>query len=165
MVYIPPSQSATKKPRARSSAPKPVKYKNKKIEFRGMSFDSIGERDRYIFLLSEQEAGRIRNIQLQVPFKLQCNGQHICKYIADFTYEKKLSVKEIRDNPEFQHIAGGDGQEYFVSVVEDFKGVITDVFALKAKLFKANFGYDITITRRPSWRSSNVLEGKSWKSS
>lgn len=142
MVYVPPSQSATKKPRARSSAPKANKYKNQKVMFRGMKFDSIGERDRYVFLLSEQEAGRIRNLQRQVKYALTINDDHICNYIADFVYFK--------DNG---------------TIVEDYKGVITDVFELKAKMFKACYGFDITITRRPSWRSSNVMEGKSWKHS
>ena len=143
MVYVPPSQSATKKPRARSSAPKANKYKNQKITFRGMKFDSIGERDRYVFLLSEQEAGRISNLQRQVKFPLTCNGVVVCHYIADFKYV----------------------DQHALLVVEDFKGVITDVFELKAKMFKACYGFDITITRRPSWRSSNVMEGKSWKQS
>ena len=155
MVYIPPSQSATKKPRARSSAPKPGKYKNKKIEFRGMSFDSIGERDRYVFLLSEQDKGEIRNLRRQVRYALEIKGEHICFYIADFVYDKKNGLQEREDVSLIN----------WVNVVEDFKGMITDVFALKAKMFKANFGYDITITRRPSWRSSNALEGKSWKHS
>lgn len=107
-----------------------------------MKFDSIGERDRYVFLLSEQEAGRIRNLQRQVKYALTINDDHICNYIADFVYFK--------DNG---------------TIVEDYKGVITDVFELKAKMFKACYGFDITITRRPSWRSSNVMEGKSWKHS
>ncbi len=161
MVYIPPSQSATK-PRARSSAPKPGKYKNKKILFRGESFDSIGERDRWIFLLSEQEAGRIRNLKRQERFDFHINGEQICYYLADFVYEELVKVRP-KCHP--NQIRGGENNIFYVWIVEDFKGVITDVFTLKAKMFKATYGYDIKITKRPSWRSSNALEGKSWKHS
>ena len=162
MVYVPPSQSATKKPRARSSAPKANKYKNQKVMFRGMKFDSIGERDRYVYLLSEQEAGKIRNLQRQINFPLtSIRGEHICFYVADFVYEVAIANDAVFKEQMPQRV---EVNEYlsWVRVVEDFKGVITDVFELKAKMFKACYGFDITITRRPSWRSSNVMEGKSW---
>lgn len=159
MVYVPPSPSATK---ARPRAVKAPKYKNKKIEFRGDKFDSIGERDRYIFLLQEEQDGKIRNLERQVSFPFEINGQHICKYIADFVYDKIMTVEQVKKLNGCT-ITGGDGNNYWVRVVEDFKGVITDTFALKAKMFKAIHGYEITITKRPSWRSSNVMEGKSWK--
>lgn len=164
MVYIPPSQVATKKPRPRSSAPKTGKYKNKKIEFRGMSFDSIGERDRYVFLLSEQDAGNIRNLQRQVKYPLEINGEHICFYVADFVYEK-FTGATVKMSGMFGEQKYTTATEHFEKVVEDFKGVLTDVFKIKAKMFKACYGFDITITRRPSWRSSNAMEGKSWKHS
>ena len=133
-VYIP----GEKLSRARS--PKPPKYKNKKIEFRGQKFDSIGERDRFLFLLQDEADGKIQNLERQVAFPMAINGQHICKYIADFVY--------IQDG---------------VKIVEDFKGVLTDTFQLKAKMFKAIYGFDITITKRKGWRSSNPMERKSWK--
>lgn len=141
MVYVPTFDNV--KTRARS--PRAPKYKNKKVEFRGMKFDSIGERDRYLCLLQDQEEGRIRNLERQVKFPLTCNGVVVCHYIADFVYD------EIMPDAFLKH------------VVEDFKGVLTDTFQLKAKMFKACYGFDITITKRRAWKSSNTLEGTSWK--
>ncbi len=135
-MFIP---SASPAPRGREA--KSPKYKNKKVEFRGMKFDSIGERDRYICLLQDQEQGRIINLDRQVKFPLTSNGVIVCHYIADFTYEFPDKTK----------------------IVEDYKGVLTDTFQLKAKMFKACYGFDILITKRRAWRSSNVMEGASWK--
>lgn len=135
MVYVPSIEL-----KARDRAPKSPKYKNKKIEFRGLKFDSIGERDRYLFLLSEEDGGRISELRRQVKFALTAHGQHICFYIADFVYMR-------------------DG----VVIVEDFKGMITDTFSLKAKMFKAQYGYDITIVKRKNWRTTNLHSKGSWK--
>jgi len=124
-MFIP---SASPDPRGREA--KSPKYKNKKVEFRGMKFDSIGERDRYICLMQDEKDGKISDLQRQVKFPLTSNGIIVCHYIADFVYTKG-SIK----------------------VVEDYKGVLTDTFQLKAKMFKACYGFDITITRRKGWKS------------
>jgi len=112
-----------------SREPKAQKYRNRRVQFRGMSFDSVGERDRYIALLQDQEAGRISDLERQVRFPLVVNGVTVCHYVADFQYVDKNALL----------------------VVEDFKGVATDIFKLKAKMFKAQYGFDITITRRKTW--------------
>lgn len=125
-MFIP---SASPSPRGREVNKNP-KYKNKKVEFRGMKFDSIGERDRYICLTQDEKDGKISDLQRQVKFPLASNGIVVCHYIADFVYTKG-SIK----------------------VVEDYKGVLTDTFQLKAKMFKACYGFDITITRRKGWKS------------
>jgi len=105
----------------------PSKYKNIKTEVDGILFDSKGEANRYVDLKLAQQAGKISSLKTQVPFKMRINGMLICTYIADFVYKK-------------------DGQH----VCEDFKGVLTDVFKLKAKLMKAICGIDILITRKPT---------------
>ena len=127
MVYLPASEILEK---SRPRSPKPSKYKNKRVEFLGMKFDSIGERDRYICLMQDEKDGKISDLQRQVKFPLASNGIVVCHYIADFVYTKG-SIK----------------------VVEDYKGVLTDTFQLKAKMFKACYGFDITITRRKGWKS------------
>jgi len=124
-MFIP---SASPAPRGREA--KSPKYKNKKVEFRGMKFDSIGERDRYICLMQDEKDGKISDLQRQVKFPIASKGIVVCHYIADFVYTKG-SIK----------------------VVEDYKGVLTDTFQLKAKMFKACYGFDITITRRKGWKS------------
>ena len=127
MFYLPASEILEK---SRPRSPKPSKYKNKRVEFLGMKFDSIGERDRYICLMQDEKDGKIFDLQRQVKFPLTSNGIVVCHYIADFVYNI------------------GD-----VKFVEDYKGVLTDTFQLKAKMFKACYGFDITITRRKGWKS------------
>lgn len=102
----------------------------------GMKFESIGERDRYISLMQDQKDGKIFDLQRQIKFPLTSNGVVVCHYIADFVYFK--SEGGIRN-----------------CVVEDFKGVLTDTFQLKAKMFKACYGFDIKITRRGDWRAND----------
>lgn len=97
---------------------KKSKYCAKKCEHDGIKFDSQKERDRYIELKLLEKGGVITDLQLQVPFVLQdgfeFNGKKILpiKYIADFTYW-----------------ANGE------LVIEDVKGVKTDVYELKKKMF------------------------------
>lgn len=103
------------------------KYKNIRLEMDGIMFDSKGEMNRYVALKIKQQAGVVQGLRHQVPFKLSINGQLICTYIADFVYTEEGKI-----------------------VVEDFKGVLTDVFKLKQKLMKAIYGIEILLTRKPT---------------
>lgn len=93
------------------------KYKNKKSEYKGIKFDSKKEMIRYIVLDDMQKKGEITDLQLQVPFVLippfELNGKKYkgMRYISDFTYKK-------------------DGK----TIVEDVKGMKTDVYKIKKKL-------------------------------
>ena len=93
------------------------KYNNKKVEYKGMKFDSKKEYLRYLVLEDMQRKGEIEAVQVQVPFVLvppfQLNNIKYkgMKYIADFVYKK-------------------DGK----TVVEDVKGMKTDVYKIKKKL-------------------------------
>ena len=46
------------------------KYKNRTCWYEGLKFDSEYERDYWIHLLREEEAGRIENLRRQVPYEL-----------------------------------------------------------------------------------------------
>lgn len=95
------------------------KYKNKKTQVDMYVFDSAKEAKRYKELKLLERAGKIRNLELQPHFLLQDsfkkNGRTYRKieYIADFKY-----------------IENGR------TIVEDVKGLQTDVFKLKHKLFE-----------------------------
>jgi len=95
------------------------KYRNRKIVVDNIRFDSNLEATRYRQLKLLQRAKQISNLRLQVPFLLQegfkKNGKTHRKieYIADFVYEE-------------------NGQ----TIVEDVKGMQTDVFKLKHKIFE-----------------------------
>lgn len=95
------------------------KYKNKKIQIDMYVFDSVRESQRYKELKLLERDGEISNLELQPRFLLQDsfkkNGRTFRKieYVADFKY-----------------IENGK------TIVEDVKGMQTDVFKLKHKIFE-----------------------------
>ncbi len=102
--------------------PKKSKYHNKKIVIGNMIFDSQAEASYYCTLKMWQDKGIICNLQLQPRYLLQeafdKNGKHYRKieYIADFEYKQ-------------------DGETRVI----DVKGMKTDVFKLKQKLFEYKY--------------------------
>lgn len=95
------------------------KYRNKKVIVDEKEFDSKREGNRYKELKLLERAGEIKNLELQPRFLLQDsfkkNGRTFRKieYVADFKY-----------------IENGK------TIVEDVKGMQTDVFKLKHKIFE-----------------------------
>lgn len=100
------------------------KYKNGKAEIDNIKFDSAAEGARYQILKAKEQAGLIKNLELQKTYPLIVNDLKICDYRADFVYE-----------------VGGK------TVVEDVKGQVHDVFKLKYKLMFACHGITILITK------------------
>ena len=98
------------------------KYRNKKVQVDMYVFDSIAEAKRYKELKLLERAGEISNLELQPHFLLQesfrKNGKTYRKveYIADFKYIENGRM-----------------------IVEDVKGIQTDVFKLKHKLFEMKY--------------------------
>ena len=112
------------------------KFGAKKTDFMGMKFDSKWEAERYGQLHAMQENGEISELERKVRFNIVIEGQKICAYIADYTYRKPNK----------------DGVlEY---VVEDAKGVETEVFRLKKKLMLAVNNIDIKVTKKSSKKNS-----------
>lgn len=112
---------------SKTGRPRGPKYRNQKSEADGITFDSKKERDRYLQLKLRERASEVRNIQLQVEYRLEVLGVLICKYRADFTYEELQSPN-------------------WVAVVEDVKGFKTPTYKLKKKLMKACHGIVIRET-------------------
>lgn len=104
---------------------KPAKYKNKIVKQDDITFHSSNECSRYGTLKLLLRAGHIRDLKLQVRFKLEVCGMLICTYVADFVYFDLYKAKEI---------------------VEDFKGFLTPEYKLKKKLMKAIHDIDILET-------------------
>ena len=104
------------------------KYRNKKVIYNGITFDSIKEKNRYIELKILERAGLIKNLKLQYEFELQptfiLNNKKIRKisYIADFYYLDN----ELNDY-----------------IVEDTKGMRTDVYKIKKKMFEFKYKKEI----------------------
>lgn len=104
---------------------KKAKYNNKKVICDGIKFDSIGESRRYYELKLLERAGEIWDLQLQVRIPCLINDIKVFTYVADFVYTDRLRGK----------------------VIEDFKGMLTDIFKLKQKILKAQ-GIEITIVKQ-----------------
>lgn len=102
------------------------KYRNKKTIVNGIVFDSKKESDRYYELLLLKKAGKISNLELQKEFLLLPaeNGERAIKYIADFVYIENGKM-----------------------IVEDVKGVRTQAYIIKRKLFKHKFCSEHVIFR------------------
>lgn len=100
------------------------KYRNEKVYLDGIKFDSNRECQRYIELKTMLNAGLIKDLELQKTFVLQegysINGHKVrpITYKADFVYFDVKSHK---------------------IVVEDVKGMRTDVYKIKKKLFEYKF--------------------------
>lgn len=98
------------------------KYRNQKTQMDMYVFDSAKEAQRYRELTLLERAGEISNLELQPRFLLQesfkKNGKTYRKieYIADFKYMEKGKT-----------------------IVEDVKGLQTEVFKIKHKLFEKQY--------------------------
>lgn len=104
------------------------KYRNTPTVIDGIRFDSKGEARRFQDLKLLERGGVLANVERQVSFRLEVNGVLIAFYRADFVYTDKTLGRRI---------------------VEDFKGVRTDVYRLKKALMKACHGIDILETGSP----------------
>lgn len=100
------------------------KYKNQKTIINNIKFDSKKEASRYTYLKLLEKAHEIKDLELQKEFILQeafdKNSKHYRKisYIADFFYFDLKRNKWI---------------------VEDTKGMRTDVYKLKKKMFEYQY--------------------------
>ena len=104
---------------------KPSKYHNQKTKtIDGIEHDSKKEALRWMELQMLQRAGEISDLRRQVTFELipKQEGERACNYIADFTYVDRKTGR---------------------TVVEDAKGVRTDVYKIKKNLIL--WRYDIRI--------------------
>jgi len=107
---------------SKPAEPKRSKYNNKRVEWDGQQFDSLGELNRYKRLLLLLQAGQITDLRRQVQYELNEGGTHSLVYIADFVYTDQAT-----------------GQQ----VVEDFKGHRTKEYIKKRRLMKKVHGITI----------------------
>lgn len=102
---------------------KPSKYRNTRTKVDGISFDSQAEARRYVELKTLKAVGDVNGFILQPRFILQEGFENDgvvtekMEYVADFL------------------IMWADGR----TTIEDVKGVRTDVYKLKVKLFEKKY--------------------------
>lgn len=73
------------------------KYKNKKTEYNGVTYDSKREASRRAELDVLLRAGKIRDLQIQVRIPCMINNIKVFTYVADFVYfdvEKNTNIIE-----------------------------------------------------------------------
>lgn len=112
---------------------KPAKYRNKKVFFDGIKFDSIREFERWQELKLLERAKVISGLVHQHRIKLTCGGHPVLSkkgrqlsYVVDFTY--------------WDHEK--DRQRF-----EDVKGYNTPLGDLKIAVVEAETGNEIEIVR------------------
>ena len=104
------------------------KYRNKPVTIDGIRFDSKREANRYCELKLLHQAGEIHKLRthprytLLEPFEVKGVKYRGIVYEADFSYT-----------------------ENGVQVVEDVKGVKTQVFRIKEKLFMQRYGDEVEL--------------------
>lgn len=98
------------------------KYHNRHVMQDGHLFQSAKEAARYSELKLLLQAGKIADLILQPCYPLRVNGVLVARYYADFQYMDTETGK---------------------MVLEDVKGVRTQVYLLKRKLVKALYAIDI----------------------
>ena len=104
-----------------------TKYRNKKVEVDGMTFDSKKEARRYKELLLLEKAGAIQDLQTQVKYVL----------IPSQRIEGKVVERECAYKADFVYIENGE------TVVEDTKGFKTKDYIIKRKLMLKEYGIRI----------------------
>lgn len=97
------------------------KYGASKVVFKGISFDSRYERDRYIYLCHLQKQGKISGLHLQVGFRII---KKVIKLIpvqlkTKVRYDQRVVEKEARYHCDFLYKEDGK------VIVEEFKSVMT----------------------------------------
>ena len=103
--------------------PKRSKYANVKVELDGYTFDSKGEAARYEELRLLERAGEISSLRIHTRWELQPGWRD----------EDGKKWRAITYESDFDYV---EGDKF---VVEDFKGVKTQVFKLKAKMFRYTY--------------------------
>jgi hypothetical protein len=102
------------------------KYRNKRVRYQGILFDSMREADRYAKLSMLLSAGKIKNLERQVSYVL-----------APSTTIKGKTKRALVYRADFRYIEDGN------TIVEDVKGAITDVYIIKRHLMKTVHNIDI----------------------
>ena len=99
------------------------KYGNRKVKLDGYTFDSKAEARRYGELKMLYQAGEIHKLQVHPRYKL-----------LDPFEVKGVKYRGIVYEADFSYTENG------VQVVEDVKGMKTQVFRIKEKLFIKRYG-------------------------
>ena len=119
--------------RFKADVARATKHGNEPVMVEGIWFQSKWEAHRWTELRLEEKAGFIRKLERQRPFAIVIDNIHVCNYVADFVYERP------------ERFASGESWQ---RIVEDAKGMRTEMYRLKKKLMRACLGIVIHEVRR-----------------
>lgn len=106
------------------------KYSNIHKSIDGYVFDSTKEATRYTELKLLLHAGEIKSLQLQPLYELQ----------PAFVDKSGKRYRAITYSPDFSYLERKGNK--WISVVEDVKGMLTEVYKIKKKLFLYKYNVD-----------------------
>ena len=106
------------------------KYKNKKIYYDGIYFDSKLEKARYIQLKILEKAKEIKELRRQVTYVIQPSHKKNNKTIRSINYIADFVYYDLRKNK---------------TIIEDTKGFKNEVYKIKKKIFEYKYP-DLEIT-------------------
>lgn len=115
------------------------KYNAKGEHVDGHWFASGAEAKRYLQLVAMAEQEKISRLELQPSYQIMVKGKHIANYRADFRYAV------LADSGSISGI-----------VVEDVKGMVTDVYTMKKKLVEAL--YELEINEIPAGKVEHWVD-------
>lgn len=119
-----------------------MKYHNKKTTVDGITFDSRREADRYSELKLLLRSGRIRNLQMQVPYEL-IPAQREPPTLTERGMERQGKVIERSVVYKADFVYSERTGQIWRPVVEDAKGVRTKEYIIKRKLMLWRHGIRI----------------------
>lgn len=105
-----------------------AKYKNKKVIYDGIKFDSAKECNYYVKFRLMEQAGIIKDLELQKKFVLQNSFKLNGKLRREISYYADFCYVTVKDNK--LHVI-------------DVKGFKTDIYKLKKKLFEYKYQIEI----------------------
>jgi hypothetical protein len=115
------------------------KYNAQGEHINGHWFASGAEGKRYLQLIAMEEQGKIGRLELQPAYQIMVKGKHIANYRADFRYAV------LTDSGNISNI-----------IVEDVKGMVTDVYTMKKKLVEAL--YELQINEIPAGKVEHWID-------
>ena len=110
---------------------KKTKYGNKKVEHKGVKFDSKKEYFHYLKLQDDLKNGKIKDFLFQVPFKFCIDSKWIFTYTADFVITELDGFRTVQDVKGIDKKTG--------------KAITTPLFKLKKKIIEERYKIKIEI--------------------
>ena len=122
-----------------------MRVRAKRCEYDGYKFDSIAERDRYIYLGSCQRDGDISGLTVHPRFEFVVNGIKIGRgYKPDFQYRAATGLICVEDVKGWKRIPAKLSKRG--KLIPERHVPRTDKgFKMRADLMRALFGIEVTI--------------------